>query len=110
MVLPDRQERAGGQPHQVVGVRHRVGFVEVVDAPDQPAFGVAPGAEVLHVQIADAEHDRGGGQLGADLRPALDPAVERRPQNSGNGLSAIRWCFSSTSAGSSVSRLPSQAS
>ena len=41
-----------------------LGFVKVVDAPDQPLLRIPPGAEVLNVQIADAEHRRGGGQLG----------------------------------------------
>ena len=49
-----RQDGAGGQPHQVVRIRHRTGLVEVVDAPDQPAFRVPPGAEVLDVEIGHA--------------------------------------------------------
>ena len=35
----------------------RAGFVEIVDAPDQAAFDVAPGSEVLHVQVAHRQHD-----------------------------------------------------
>ena len=47
------EQRAGREAHQIDRVRHRLRFVEIVDAPDQPAFGIAPGAEILDMQIAD---------------------------------------------------------
>ncbi len=55
----------------------REGFVEIVDAPDEAAFGVAPGAEVLDVEIADAEDGWSFRELGTDFRPVLQPAVKR---------------------------------
>ena len=55
----DGNVRAGGQAHQIDGVGQLVDFVEIVDAPDQAAFDVAPGAEIFHVQIAHGEHVRG---------------------------------------------------
>ena len=36
---------------------------------------VAPGAEIFHVQVADRENARGFGEIGANLRPDLRPAV-----------------------------------
>jgi hypothetical protein len=63
----DRDMRAGGQPNQIYGIRHAADFVEVVDAPDQAAFDVAPCAEIFHVQIADGEQLRSFGALSADL-------------------------------------------
>src|SRR6266446_135038 len=44
-----RQDGARCQPHQVDRVGHPTGFVEVVNAPDEPALGIAPSAEVLYV-------------------------------------------------------------
>ena len=53
MIGGDGQMSAGGQANQVDRVGQPADFVEIVDAPDQPAFDVAPGAEVFDVQIAD---------------------------------------------------------
>ncbi len=75
MAALDRQVRAGGEPHEVMGVRQPAGLVEVVDPPHQPPLGVAPGAEVLDVQVAHGQHLGGAQQIGAHLRPALRPAV-----------------------------------
>jgi hypothetical protein len=73
-------EHARRQAYQIlrVGQQHR--FVEIVDAPDEPAFRVAPGAEVLDVQVADGEHRRCRVEARAQLRPLLCPAVERGAQ------------------------------
>ncbi len=32
--------------------RDGVGFIEIVDSPNQAAFEVAPGAEIFHVKVA----------------------------------------------------------
>ena len=64
-----------GEADEIVGVGHGMGFVEVVDAPDQAAFNVAPGAEIFHVQVAHRQHARSLGKFGAHLRPDLRPAV-----------------------------------
>jgi hypothetical protein len=69
------EKGADGQPHQVVGEGHRMGLVEIVHAPDEAAFAVAPRSEIFQVKIA---HDPGGGgarQVGALLEPELAPAV-----------------------------------
>jgi hypothetical protein len=69
-----REEGAGGEAHEVQRVRHQGGLIEVVDAPDQPALDIAPGAEVLQMQVADGQDFRCGFQLGADLQHRLGPA------------------------------------
>ena len=57
-------------------VRQLARFVEIVNAPDQASLGVAPGAEVLDVQIADGQTARPIGDGPAEHRPALNPPVE----------------------------------
>lgn len=44
------RQRVAGQAGQIEGIGHLGGFVEVVDAPYQPALGVAPGLEILDMQ------------------------------------------------------------
>src|SRR5450631_964643 len=39
------QVRTDGEAHQIVGIGHGMGFVEIIDAPDQTALRVTPGAE-----------------------------------------------------------------
>ena len=70
-----RQVSAHRQADEIVGVRHGMSFVEVVDAPDQTSFDVAPGAEILYVQVAHRQHVRPLGKIGTHLRPDLRPAV-----------------------------------
>jgi hypothetical protein len=67
--------RADGEAHEIVDVRHREGFVEVVDTPDEASVDVAPGAEIFNVQIANREQMWSFGQIGADLGPDLRPAI-----------------------------------
>ena len=71
----DGEVGADGEADQIDGVGHGPGFVEVVDAPDQAAFDVAPGAEIFDVKIADGKDVRSLGQFGTDLGPELRPAV-----------------------------------
>src|SRR4029077_4460781 len=40
---------AGGQPDQVDGIRKFIRLIKIVNAPNEPAFHIPPGAEVLHV-------------------------------------------------------------
>jgi len=44
---------ANSQTHQIDGIGHGPGFIEIIDSPDEAAFNVAPGAEILHVEIAN---------------------------------------------------------
>src|SRR5580765_1538546 len=72
----DRHQGARAEAHQVLRIRQRRGFVEIVHTPDQASLGVAPGGEVLPVQGADAQRAGCRGRLAADLWPQLRPAVE----------------------------------
>ena len=51
----DGEMCTGREADQIDGPRHAAGFVEIVDAPDQPALGVAPRSEIFYVQIAHRE-------------------------------------------------------
>src|SRR5262249_30878389 len=73
----DCQKGAGNKPHQIGSVSGWPSFGKVIDTPDQTTFAVTPGAEVLHVEIADGEDLRSLGQFGADQRPELGPSVKR---------------------------------
>jgi hypothetical protein len=59
-------------------------FVEIVDAPDQAALDVAPGAKILDMQVAYGQHARSFGEFGTDLGPYLRPAVVGGPQERKN--------------------------
>lgn len=77
---------ADGQAYKVVGVGERMSFVKIVDTPDQAAFGVAPGAKIFNVEIADGEYVRCLREIGTDLRPDLCPAVVRGSQKGKDSL------------------------
>src|ERR1700741_1322962 len=70
------QVSAHSEANQVVCVRKRMSLVEVVDAPDEAAFGIAPGAEGFHVEVANGQHLRRSGQFRANLWPQLRPAIK----------------------------------
>src|ERR1700733_10185411 len=69
--------RADGEANEIVRVGHRINFVKIIDTPNQSAFEVAPRPEILDVQIADGQHARRLGLIGADFLPKLHPAVKR---------------------------------
>src|SRR5215475_11369892 len=68
--------RTRGEADEVVRIREWIRFVKIIYAPDQAALGIAPGSEILDMQIADREHMLGLREFGADLRPDLRPAIE----------------------------------
>jgi len=68
---------AHGETDKIVRVRERISLVEIVDTPDQSAFGVAPGAKVFHMQVANRQDLWRLGKIGADLGPNLCPAIVR---------------------------------
>jgi hypothetical protein len=81
-----RQPDAGREPHQIERIRHYRGLVEIVDAPDQPAFGIAPGAEIFQVQVADRQHLRCVHQIRAQFRDGPGPAEIGRAQEDERAL------------------------
>ena len=85
----DGQIGAGKEANQVNGVGGGPGFVEIVDAPDEAAFEVAPGAEILDVQITDGEDLGSAGEFGADDRPPLGPAVKGGAEERKSGESHV---------------------
>src|SRR6267142_1854189 len=74
--FPDRNINAGGQPHQIERVRRRPCFIQIVHAPDEASFFIPPRPEVFDMQIAHTQYWRGLHQIGAKLRPELQPAIE----------------------------------
>ncbi len=66
---------ADGEANQVVGVGKGMRLVEVIDAPDQASFDIAPGTEVFDVEVADSEDMWGFGEVRTDVRPELCPAI-----------------------------------
>jgi hypothetical protein len=52
-VLSLGEHGARDQPHEIDGIGHAGDFIEIVDAPNESALGIPPGAEVLNVEIAD---------------------------------------------------------
>src|SRR5208283_4669308 len=72
----DGQIGAGKQANEVHGIGGGPSFIEIVDAPDEAALEVAPGAEIFDVQIADGENLGSAGEFGADDGPQLRPAIE----------------------------------
>jgi hypothetical protein len=45
------KHRTDGQSHEIVRIRQRIGFVEIVDAPDQASEAIPPRPETRNVQI-----------------------------------------------------------
>src|SRR5712664_3403299 len=81
-----RQIATGDQSNQVHGIGRRPSFVEIVDSPDEAPFKVAPRAKIFHVQVADSENLWRPGQLRADQRPPLSPAVKGGAKKRKRGL------------------------
>src|ERR1019366_1954778 len=70
------KDRTDAQSHQIIGIRQRVSFIEIVDAPGQAAKSVPPCAEACYVQIANRQHGRRLVQLRANFRKQLCPPVK----------------------------------
>src|SRR5579864_966434 len=71
----DREMGAHREPNEIVGVGHRIGFVEIIDAPNETTFRIAPRTEVLYMQVAHGQYLRSFGEFGTNLWPDLCPAV-----------------------------------
>jgi len=71
---------AGREADQIEQVGHHGGFIEIVDAPDQTSVRIAPGAEILQVQITDRKHLRRIHQLRTPVTDLFGPAEIGRAQ------------------------------
>jgi hypothetical protein len=68
-VLSLGEDGARDQPHEIDGIGHAGDFIEIVHAPNEPALGIPPGAEVLHVKIAHREQARRVREVWTGLLP-----------------------------------------
>src|SRR5205814_6715660 len=69
------EDRRRGDPYQVQLGAAGGQLVEVVHAPAAYPVGVPPGAEVLHVQVADGRYRHGGVQVRQQFGGADQPQV-----------------------------------
>jgi hypothetical protein len=76
------EDRARHKPHEVHRVGHAGGLIEIVDAPDQPPFFVAPSAKIFHMQVPNRQHSWSLDEIGTGLPQERTPAVEGRAQES----------------------------
>src|ERR1700676_3512007 len=68
---------AGRQAHQIIGIRQRIRFIEIIDTPGQPTLRVAPGSKTADMEISYCQYFGGITQAGAYVRPKLSPPVKR---------------------------------
>src|ERR1700687_2751716 len=73
----DNNLYAGRQAHQIICIRQRIRFVEIIDTPGQPTFGVAPSSKTADMEISYCQYFGRITQGGAYLRPKLNPPVKR---------------------------------
>src|ERR1017187_9195106 len=73
----DNNLYARGQAHQVICIRQRIRFVEVINTPGQPTLAVAPSSKTADMQISYRQYFGSITQVGAYLRPKLSPPVKR---------------------------------
>ena len=52
-----------------------MGFVEIIDSPDQAALDVSPRTKIFNMKVAHGQNMRSLGKIRADLRPGLCPAI-----------------------------------
>src|SRR5262245_64050550 len=50
------EDRARHKAHEVYRVGHADDLIEIIDAPDQPPFLVAPSAKIFHMQVPNRQH------------------------------------------------------
>src|SRR5262245_13451345 len=74
------EDRARHQAHEVRRVGHTGDLIEIIDAPDQPPFFVAPSAEIFHMQVPNCQHSRSPDEIWTRLPPEWTPPVECRAQ------------------------------
>src|SRR5262249_20141276 len=76
----DGEPHAHRQSHKIVCVREWVCLIKIVDPPNQAAFGVAPRAEVFHMQLPNCPQDRRCGHICTGFTPHLHPSIKCCPE------------------------------
>ncbi|MBB2687243.1 UNVERIFIED_ORG: hypothetical protein GGD47_004867 [Rhizobium etli] len=69
-----RQDGACRKANEIQRIGHHRRIVEIIDAPDEPALAIAPGAEILQMRIANRQHCGRAAELRADIEDDLAPA------------------------------------
>src|ERR1039458_155253 len=54
----DNNLYAGRQAHQVICIRQRIRFVEIIDTPGQPTLRVAPGSKTADMEISYCQYHK----------------------------------------------------
>src|ERR1022692_1494711 len=72
----DNNLHAGRQAHQIICIRQRIRFVEIIDTPGQPTLRVAPSSKTADMEISYCQYFGGITQAGAYVRPKLSPPVK----------------------------------
>src|ERR1700686_5639986 len=85
----DKNLYAGRQAHQIICIRQRIRFVEVIDAPGEPTLGVAPSSKTADMQISHRQYFGSITQVGAYLGPKLRPAVKRSSEKEERAFSHL---------------------
>src|ERR1035441_6037867 len=73
----DNNLYAGRQAHQIICIRQRIRFVEIIDTPGQPTLGVTPSSKTADMEISHRQYFGSITQGGTYLRPKLSPPVKR---------------------------------
>src|SRR5487761_1081729 len=72
----DNNPYAGRQAHQIICIRQRIRFVEIIDTPGQPTLRIAPSPKTADMEISYCQYFGGITQAGAYFRPNLSPSVK----------------------------------
>src|ERR1019366_1107169 len=89
MFRVDNNLYAGRQTHQIICIRQRIRFVEIIDTPGQPPLGVAPSSKTADMQISHRQYFGSITQVGAYLRPKLSPPVKSPAEKEKQALSHL---------------------
>ena len=76
-------------PDEINGVGGGPCLIKIVYTPDQAAFEVAPGSEIVDVQIPDGQDPRGAREFRANKRPPLGQPIKRRAEKGEGGLGHV---------------------
>src|ERR1022692_3339879 len=72
----DNNLYAGPQAHQIICIRQRIRFVEIINTPGQATLRVAPGSKTADMEISYCQYSGGITQAGAYVWPKSSPPVK----------------------------------